>query len=267
MWQIEKYIIKKGGSLLTFGSPIARGNTADIYICNDIIVKLFHEKTAPNEALREARKHAFVYSCGINVPKVWVVRKIDNRQAIIMEYIQGKTLGQMYQEEICSLDDILTLSVAVQQQLHYKKTVHSSAMERMKQKLERQIATVNQLERSEKVHLMQLLDMLPEDASLCHGDYHFFNLIASNNRVTIIDWVDASIGNIGADVYRTYLLYSQFSLEIAEKYLFYYCKTSDLKRKEIFQWAPIIAAARLSEGVTTENEQRLMEIIHDGKKG
>lgn len=93
----------------------------------------------------------------------------------------------------------------------------------------------------------------------------FGSPIARGN--TAIDWVDASIGNIGADVYRTYLLYSQFSLEIAEKYLFYYCKTSELKRKEIFQWGPIIAAARLSEGVTTENEQRLMEIIHDGKKG
>ncbi|WP_258871605.1 hypothetical protein [Virgibacillus dokdonensis] len=110
---------------MEFGSPIARGNTADIYICNDIIVKLFHEKSAPNEALREARKQAFVYSCRINVPKVWGVRKMDNRQAIIMEYIQGKTLGQMSQEEIRSLDDILTLSVAVQQQIHYKKTVNS----------------------------------------------------------------------------------------------------------------------------------------------
>jgi hypothetical protein len=41
-----------------------------------------------------------------------------------------------------------------------------------------------------------------------------------------------------------------------------YCKKSGLSKEEIFQWAPIMAAARLSENVSTENAQRLMEIIN-----
>jgi len=69
----------------------------------------------------------------------------------------------------------------------------------------------------------------------------------SNGDVNIIDWVDASSGDIRADVFRTYLLYSQNSEELAEMYLHIYCKKTGLLRDEIFQWAPIISAARLAE--------------------
>ena len=33
-------------------------------------------------------------------------------------------------------------------------------------------------------------------------DFHPFNLIMSNNNVKIIDWVDASSGDIRADLFR-----------------------------------------------------------------
>ncbi len=91
----------------------------------------------------------------------------------------------------------------------------------------------------------------------------FFNLIiADNGEVTIIDWVDSSRGDIRADIYRTYLLYSQFTVELAEMYLRLYLEKSDLSREEIFQWAPIIAGARLSENVSSERYERLMHIIN-----
>ncbi|BCB37562.1 hypothetical protein BCJMU51_2449 [Bacillus cereus] len=38
-------------------------------------------------------------------------------------------------------------------------------------------------------------------------------------NVNIIDWVDASSGDIRADVFRTYLLYAQSHIELAEMYL------------------------------------------------
>ena len=100
------------------------------------------------------------------------------------------------------------------------------------------------------------------DEKLCHGDFHFFNLIMSDHKVTIIDWVDASAGDIRADVYRTYLLYSQFLVELADMYMRLYCEKSGLSKDEIFQWAPIIAAARLSECVSSEKPERLLEIVN-----
>lgn len=51
-------------------------------------------------------------------------------------------------------------------------------------------------------------------------------------------------------------------MELADLYLRLYCAKSDLSKDEIFQWAPIIAGARLSENVSAENSDRLVEIVN-----
>lgn len=103
-----------------------------------------------------------------------------------------------------------------------------------------------------------------------NGDYHPFNLIMSNDNVKIIDWVDSSSGDIRADVYRTYLLYAQSSVELAEMYLRIYCKNFGLSKEEVLEWAPIIAGARLSENVSSENGEYLMRLVdqycNEGKR-
>lgn len=78
--------------------------------------------------------------------------------------------------------------------------------------------------------------------------------------MTIIDWIDSSAGDIRADVYRTYLLYAESSVAIAEMYVRLYCEKSGLSRDEVFQWAPMIAGARLSETVSSETVEHLMKI-------
>jgi hypothetical protein len=84
----------------------------------------------------------------------------------------------------------------------------------------------------------------------------------SNDKVTIIDWVDASAGDIRADVCRTYLLYSDLSAEVAELYLRLYCEKSGLPKDEILQWIPILAGARLAENVSAERAERLSGIVN-----
>jgi hypothetical protein len=45
-------------------------------------------------------------------------------------------------------------------------------------------------------------------------------------------------------------------------YMRLYCEKSGLSKDEMYQWAPIIAAARLSEGVSSEKPERLLEIVN-----
>lgn len=55
----------------------------------------------------------------------------------------------------------------------------------MPQKIERQIHQVDDLSSSRKHHLLNLLQQLVESStsqSLCHGDFHFFNLIKTKKR-------------------------------------------------------------------------------------
>ena len=240
-------------------NQIAKGNTASIYLHEGKIIKVFNDYLPSTEALYEATKQKYAYSCGLPVPKVFNVVEIDGKQAIIMEYIEGRTIGDIIFKDIEQAEYYMSIAIDIQQKIH---SIDADSIEPMSEKLSRQIQSADILGDERKSILLQRLNTMPNEKKLCHGDYHVFNLIMANDNVTIIDWVDSSIGDIRADVYRSYLLYSQISMELADLYLRLYCEKSGLSKDEVFLWAPIIAGARLSENVSTEKTERLLEIIN-----
>jgi tRNA A-37 threonylcarbamoyl transferase component Bud32 len=244
---------------LNLGQPIASGNTADIFLHNNKVIKIFKDHLPNSEALKEANKQRLAHSAGLPVPEVFDISTINGQQSITMEHVQGKTLGELFFEDKGQAEMYLMLSVDLQQQIH---RIIPKSLERMRDKLGSQIASVSQIDKSQKSNLLSKLNSIKFEERLCHGDFHLFNLIRADNKVVIIDWVDSSAGDIRADVYRTYLLYSQFYPDLAEKYVSLYCQKTGLSRSDIFEWAPIIAAARLAEKVSTEDEDRLVEIVN-----
>ncbi|MCR6107911.1 aminoglycoside phosphotransferase family protein [Salipaludibacillus agaradhaerens] len=246
---------------MDLGNPIATGNTAKIYYFDNKIVKVFNDFLPDTESVNEANKHKYAYSSGLPVPEILGVTKINGKQAIIMEYVKGKTLGDLLFKDKEQTEYYLNISIDIQIKIH-SINPNPKAIEPMYVKLNRQIETVNKLGRKQKSVLLNKLESFTYENRLCHGDFHLYNLIKTDNQVVVIDWVDSSAGDIRADVYRTYLLYSQVSFVLADMYLRLYCEKSGILRSEVFQWAPVIAGARLSESVSTENSKRLMRIIN-----
>lgn len=244
---------------MNLDKPIARGNTANIYLADNKIIKVFNDFLPDNESIKEAIKQKYAHSCGLPVPKVLDVTVINGKQAIIMEYVKGVSLGDLFLKDKEQAECYLNTSVDMQLKIH---SIIPDAIEPMYDKLYRQIEAVTIIDERQKSYLLKKLESFTFESRLCHGDFHLFNLLKADNQVVVIDWVDASAGDLRADVYRTYLLYSQFSSELAEIYLRLYCEKSGLKRPEIFQWAPVIAGARLSENISSENSERLIEIIN-----
>ncbi len=244
---------------MDLGAPIANGNTAKIYLSDHKIFKVFEDRFPHTESRAEANKQKLAYSSGLAVPQVIDVTTIDGKQTIIMEYIEGITIGDLLFENLDQAYTYLALSVDIQRKIHQTS---AQLFEPMEEKLHRQIERAPMLDETTKSMLLRKLAMMDIQKSLCHGDFHVFNLIQSADQVTIIDWADASAGDLRADVCRTYLLYEQFSPELASLYVDLYCEKSGLIREEVFAWAPIIAGARLAEDVVTENNDRLLAIVH-----
>jgi thiamine kinase-like enzyme len=246
---------------MKLGNPLASGNTAVIYLHENNVIKVFNNRLPDGEAEYEANKQRFAHSCGLQVPDIMDVTEIDGKQAIIMEYVKGKTFGEIAAANMNEADYFISLSVDIQLQIHTKT---ADSIEPMREKLTRQIESTRKLSQRHKKALLKKLESMSFENRLCHGDFHLHNLIMSEDKVTIIDWIDSSSGDIRADVYRTYLLYSQISSKVAELYLRLYCQKSGLSKEEILEWAPIIAGARLSEKVSSENNERLIEIVNKG---
>ncbi|WP_034762078.1 phosphotransferase family protein [Rossellomorea vietnamensis] len=244
---------------MNLGTPVATGNTAKVYLYKNKIYKVFNDSLPGEESIKEAKKQQYAHSCGLSAPEVVDVTTIDGKQVIIMEHIKGRTLGDLLTDNMEKAEYYMGKSVDIQMGIHQIKA-HS--IEPMSEKLYRQIESAPELDNELKSALFKKLESMTYKKTLCHGDFHLYNLILSDNNVTIIDWVDSSAGDRRADVYRTYLLYSQVSVDLADMYIRLYCEKSGLSKDEILEWAPIIAAARLSEKVSSENPNRLLEIVY-----
>lgn len=83
---------------MNLGKPIAKGNTATMYKVNGKMVKVFNQNLDATYVEYEAAKQRIVYQTSLFVPEVIELTKVEGKQAIIMEYIEGKTLGELFQE-------------------------------------------------------------------------------------------------------------------------------------------------------------------------
>lgn len=241
---------------MDLSNPIARGNTASIYQNGGQAIKVFHADLPEGEARYEAEKQKAACDSGLPVPRVLDVTRVDGRPAIIMEYVEGPTFGELIQREPDRALQYLALSVDIQMDIHTK----TASLESMRERLSSQLHAARRLDADCRASLLARLHALPDGDRLCHGDFHVFNLIRTENGPVIIDWVTACTGSPLIDACRSYLLYTGFSAGLADAYLRLYCEKSGCKPADILAWLPILAGARLCENATGESEERLLNL-------
>lgn len=169
---------------MNLDNPIGKGNTAKIYLDNHKIIKVLNDFLPENEAMKEAKKQQYAYLCGLPVPKVLDITVISGRQAIIMEYVKGESLGDLFLKNKEQAKEYLKTSINIQLNIH---NIIPDTIEPMYDKLYRQIDTITIIDERQKSYLLRYLESLTYENRLCHGDFHLFNLIETGNEVAIID--------------------------------------------------------------------------------
>ena len=92
---------------MNLDNVIAVRDTKTIYKDGDKCIKVFNEDYSKADVLNEALNHARVEETGLNIPKLLKVTTIDGKWAIVLEYIEGKTLAQLMQENPEKFDEYL----------------------------------------------------------------------------------------------------------------------------------------------------------------
>ena len=77
---------------------IAVRTTKTVYRYGDTCIKAFGQEYSKEDVLGEALNQARIERLGLNVPKILGVTAIEDQWAIVSEYISGKTLAQLMQE-------------------------------------------------------------------------------------------------------------------------------------------------------------------------
>lgn len=191
---------------------------------------------------------------GLNIPRVLGVNMVDGKWAIVSEFIQGKTLAQLMEEEEDEdkKAEYLELFVNLQLEMHSKTC---PMLNKLKDKMNRKISQ-SQLDATTRYDLHTRLEGMPKHNKLCHGDFNPSNIIiAEDGTPYILDWSHATQGNASADAARTYLLFClSGDTETAQKYLDLFCKKSDTARQYVQKWMPIVAASQSVKGNADERE-------------
>lgn len=231
---------------------IAVRTTKTVYRDGDKVIKLFDEHYSKSDILNEALNQARVEETEIDIPKLLEVTKIDDKWAIVTEYINGKTLEQLMQENPDKKDEYLNMFVDIQMKIHSQK---SPLLNKLKDKMNRKISAAG-IDATTRYELHQRLESMPKHDKVCHGDFNPSNIIiAKDGTPYVIDWAHATQGNASADAARTYLLFwLAGDIAGAEKYMELFCKKSDTAKQYVQKWIPIVAASQLVKGKEQEKE-------------
>jgi RIO-like serine/threonine protein kinase len=229
---------------------IAERKTKTVYRDNDKTIKLFVENYSKSNILNEALNQARVEETELNVPKLLEVTKIENRWALISEYIEGKSLQELMDENPEKLDEYMDMFINVQLNILSKT---APMLNKLKDKMERKIAETD-LSDTIKFDLNTRLAGMPKHNKICHGDFNPSNVIIKPDGTPyVIDWAHVTQGNSSADAARTYLLFNlSGKKEEAELYLQKFSEKSKIEKRYIQKWIPIVAAAHLSKASEEE---------------
>ena len=231
---------------------IAVRTSKTVYRDGDKAIKVFDEGYSKADVLNEALNQARVEETGLKIPRVLEVGMENGKWAIVSEYIEGKTLARLIEENPDKKDEYLELFVDIQMNIHAQK---APMLNRLKDKMMRKIRETT-LDATTRYDLLMRLESMPKHNKVCHGDFNPSNvIIASDGTPYIIDWSHATQGNASADVARTYLLFwLNGDIDGAEKYLDLFCKKSDTAKQYIQKWLPIVAASQSVKGKPEERE-------------
>lgn len=250
---------------------LAQGGEADLYEIDENKVLRIDRKHSANPFETEKIVFPILEKHGILIPKVYEYVQVDDRQAEIMERINGETmLHYTMSHPLCVKREIKQFAKIHQQILAIREEKELYPIDKFiyhfgdqPMKVEKEIFDF----------VMQTLKELPKGASVCHGDFHPGNILIEKEQKYIIDWSGAHVGNPVSDIANTYLLMAcvprapgqgGFQYKIlkfagrytAKLYLREIHKLIEFDDEEFHKWLIVMSLFRVYHGLPSEQEER-----------
>ena len=234
------------------GRRLGSGKEADVLAFGAMAVKLYKPSAPKRSAFAEAANLALAGSFGLPVPAVDGVLQFGDRWGIVMARADGPSFAESMRGQPDRMAAHLAAMARLQLRVH---DIPGTQFAGLKVRLAANIRQAALLGDRRQAGLLALLATLPEGDRLCHGDFHPANILGPADRAILVDWLDARSGDPAADLCRSFVLIERVAPDLATAYLDTYATASGLTREAIFRWLPVIAAARLAEGVPEEAER------------
>jgi uncharacterized protein (TIGR02172 family) len=258
--------------------PIATGRTAEVYpFEQDKVLKLFFPTIPQAWIAKEVDTGRYIQAAQLPVPGVYETMKLNEREGIVYERIDGPTLLNEVARKPWKVQQFARLLANLHVQVH---AVPAPAnLETQREWARGGIPESQKLSPKLRESVLRVLDSLPDGNQLCHGDFHPGNIIMTHRGPVIIDWMTASKGVPCGDVARTSTILEaakapegtpmRWLLEwIRKSFLATYLKTyfqlRPLEKSSFTAWRTIMAANFFVDVSLPEEESPLVAIIQQG---
>lgn len=258
------------------GNLIARGRTADVYAFEPgKVLKLFHTWADRGMVEYEQSIALAVQAAGVKTPAVGEIVSQDDRLGLVYERVSATTLLDELLRRPWRVKHLARQMADLQVSMHASLTADLPSMHA---RLKAKIQSAKPLPEHLRQEALAALEKLPDGQAVCHGDFHPENVLVTDRGLMAIDWVDASTGHPLGDFARSELLIVRGKLPpnpivsgllnlirrtFFEAYVQRYFSQSPYTYAQVSSWLPVAAAARLDEGIDSE-EQNLLRIARAG---
>lgn len=254
------------------GPPIGVGRTAEVYAWGEgQVLKLYRAGMPAGWVRREAEVGRIVFESGLDAPAVGEVVEVDGRLGVVYERVDGPSMLEVMSRRPWAVFRLARTFAEIQVRMH---NCARPELPSGRESLIRAIRQAPVLADDLRACALRRLDELPDGHAVCHGDLHPDNVVMSRRGPIVIDWMTATQGNPVADVARTTVLvlggapppgmsWLKRALIPALRQAFYsaylrrYLELRPFPKGQIGEWLPVMAAARLNEGIAAEQEALL----------
>lgn len=197
---------------MKYGKIIGVGNTATIYEWEEgRVLKLFYQGYPKESIEKEFYNAMAIRDMNFLKPKAYEIISCEERIGIVYDKVEGESLLDW----VMKTGDVQKCAVYMAK-LHKTILKNSiSNVQNYKEFLKFHILNAQSVNLNKREEVLKMIEKLPDENTLCHGDFHPGNILISNEKIIVIDFMNVCHGNFLYDVARTVFLieYTPVSME------------------------------------------------------
>lgn len=202
---------------------IGQGANGKVYRLDpDTIIKVYLNPDSLPDIHRERELARCAFILGIPTAIPYDVVKVGDGYGSVFELLNAKSFAKLIKAEPEKLDEYVAMYVDLLKKIH-STVVKAEDMPSMKEVAAGWAAfLVDYLPAETASKLVAMVDAVPEDLHMMHGDYHIKNVMLQNGETLLIDMDTLCHGNPVfelASMYNAYCGFPEFDHSISESFL------------------------------------------------
>lgn len=180
---------------ITNSKLIGAGACGECYrISDDEIVKLYFDNISDDEISKEKTLAKKAFVLGIPTAISYDIVECNGRKGVVYEMIKSQTMSELIQNDYQNKDKYLDMYSAVCKKIH-SITYDNNDLPSYKEVCKNRLKEVNGISEEDYNYLVKLIEIIPNENHIIHGDLNMNNIMVENGECILIDMAELSIGS------------------------------------------------------------------------